>query len=84
RMCLSEKVVFFASKLAWLEKYKSQLKRISVDAYYYVSEISSPEDIKAVLDIRAKGFDFDMPLTSVFADNIHKSDAVEEGGSNSA
>lgn len=84
RMYLSEKVVFFASKLAWLEKYKSQLKRISVDAYYCVSEISSPEDIKAVLDIRAKGFDLDMPLTSVFANDIHKSDAAKRGGANSA
>ncbi|MEH6671091.1 macro domain-containing protein [Halopseudomonas sp.] len=76
RIYLSEKVVFFASKLAWLERYKSQLKRISIDAYYCVSEISSPEDMKAVSDIGAKGFELDAHLKSFFANGIHKSDAA--------
>ncbi|WP_438280192.1 macro domain-containing protein [Pseudomonas alabamensis] len=75
RMYLSERVVFFASKLTWLGRYKSQLKRVSIDAYYCVSELSSPEDMKAVSDIGAKGFDLDMPLKSFFADGIHNSDA---------
>lgn len=71
RIYLSERVVFFAGKLAWLEKYKSQLKRISIDAYYCVSEVSSPEDMKAVSDIGAKGFGLDVHLESFFADDIH-------------
>lgn len=76
RMYLSEKVVFFSGKLAWLERYKSQLKRISIDAYYCVSEISSPEDMKAISSIGAKGFDLDVHLKSFFADDTHKSDAA--------
>lgn len=76
RMYLSEKVVFFASKLAWLERYKSQLNRISIDAYYYIPEISTPEDMNAVSGIEAKGFDLDTHLKSFFADGIRKSDAA--------
>lgn len=79
RMYLSDKVVFFASKLAWLERYKSQLKRISVDAYYCVSEIRSPEDMKAVSDIGAKCVDLDIHLKSFFAAGIRKSDAAKDG-----
>ena len=78
RMYLSEKVVFFASKLAWLERYKSQLKRIPIDAYYCASEISSPEDMKAVSDIGAKGFDLDIHLRRFFVDGIHKSDEAND------
>lgn len=62
RMHLSRKVVFFASKLAWLAKFKSKLKRESLDIYYHASRNSSANDVAAILDIGAKEFDLDVQL----------------------
>ncbi|OQS33986.1 macro domain-containing protein [Chromobacterium haemolyticum] len=69
RIHLSKQVVFFASKLAWLRKFKNQLKRASLDAYYYASENSSCEDVAAVSDIGAKEFDLDVQLRNVFVNS---------------
>ncbi|MDF8317551.1 macro domain-containing protein [Serratia marcescens] len=69
RMYLSGKVVFFASKLAWLEKYNGQLKRASLNLFFYESKCRSPQDVAAVSDIGAKGFDLDVQLGKFFADH---------------
>jgi len=66
RIYLSKKVVFFASKLSWLEKYKSELTRASLDAYYYVSENGFSEDEAAALEIGAKRFDLGIQLRNLF------------------
>ncbi|CAI1931501.1 Macro domain [Serratia proteamaculans] len=68
RIYLSGKVVFFASKLAWLDKYNIQLKKTSLNSYYYVSKSSSPEDLAAVSDIGAKEFNLDFQLQNIFKD----------------
>ncbi|SDX87336.1 macro domain-containing protein [Nitrosomonas sp. Nm33] len=72
RIHLSRKAVFFASKLAWLAKFKSQFARLSLDAYYYASQDSSPEDVAAVSDIGAEKFDFEFQLQKLFLDLEHK------------
>lgn len=72
RIYLSRKVIFFASKLAWLGKFKNQLNQVPLDAYYYASESSSSEDVAAISDIGAKGFDLDVQLRSLFVDIGHE------------
>lgn len=71
RVYLSKKVVFFASKLSWLQKYKSKLTRASLDAYYYASESSSSEDEVAALDLGAKRLNADIQLGYLFVDLEH-------------
>ncbi|WP_186151646.1 macro domain-containing protein [Burkholderia gladioli] len=71
RIYLSRKVVFFSSKLAWLGKFKKQLNKIPLDAYYYASKNRSPEDVAAASDIGAKRFDLDIRLQNIFVDLGH-------------
>ncbi|WP_216891750.1 macro domain-containing protein [Pseudomonas putida] len=72
RIYLSRRVVFFASKLAWLDKFKNQLKRASLDVYYYASDNSSSADVAAISDIGAKAFDVDVQLRSLFVNFRHE------------
>ena len=64
--------MFFASKLAWLDKFKNQLKRASLDVYYYASDNSSSADVAAISDIGAKAFDVDVQLRSLFVNFRHE------------
>ncbi|KPD23332.1 macro domain-containing protein [Idiomarina zobellii] len=66
RIYISKKVVFFASKLDWLQKYKTKLTGASLDSYYYISENSSSKDEAAALELGAKRFGLDIPLNSLF------------------
>ena len=72
RIYLAKKVIFFANKLAWLEKFRNQLKRVSLDAYYFSSENSSSEDVAAISDIGAKGFDLAFQSRSLFEGFEHE------------
>ncbi len=66
RIYLSRRVVFFASNLVWLEKYKNKLKGASLDAYYYTSGSSSSKDVAAVSDIGAKELDLSFQRPTLF------------------
>lgn len=66
RMHISNKIIFFSSKIAWLQKHKRKITWSSLDTYYYVSENSSPEDEAAALEIGAKRFNFYLQLRNYF------------------
>ncbi|MGY3903785.1 macro domain-containing protein [Aeromonas lusitana] len=66
RMHISNKIIFFSSKLDWLQKHKRKLTWSSLDTYYYVSDNSSPEDEAAALEIGAKRFDLNLQLRNSF------------------
>ncbi|WMO23329.1 hypothetical protein NI374_02960 [Vibrio parahaemolyticus] len=57
RSYLADKIIFFASKLTWLSKYKSHFSRMPIESYYVVSTDSSPSDIEAVSNIGAEKVD---------------------------
>lgn len=57
RTYLAGKIIFFASKLTWLSKYKKHFSKMPIESYYFISPDSSSEDIEAVANIGAEKVD---------------------------